>query len=309
MSEDRRHNRAPGNDRPLAELLSAYLDDRDSLSSSELARVERLLDEDPTARRMHAELGVIRQELRSLESIPAPRAYHLDAEMLGLPEPVILRETQAWYARHTETVRWATAAAAILFVFVLGVDLISSGAFSGTGDEDFDAAPEQAEIMSRMADDDDAAAEALEEEASDGEAALETYADEAGDDAGESEEAPPVVTPEVAEDAASGAEEAEDEAAATAPDPVEEEEEAAGGADQPEATAETEAAVAATEQARAPSETMAFDADDSGAADEGSDRRLWRIAEFSLVVLVTVLITAMIVLPRLGRRSARTAND
>jgi hypothetical protein len=54
---------------------------------------------------------------------------------------------------------------------------------------------------------------------------------------------------------------------------------------------------------------MAFDADDSGAADEGSDRRLWRIAEFSLVVLVTVLITAMIVLPRLGRRSARTAND
>jgi hypothetical protein len=39
--------------------------------------------------------------------------------------------------------------------------------------------------------------------------------------------------------------------------------------------------------------------------DDGSDRRTWRIAEISLVVVLGLLITAIIVLPRLAGSSAR----
>lgn len=314
MSEDRRHIREQEDNRPLAEMISAYLDDRESLSSQELARIELLLEEDPEARQMHAELGIIRQELRSLEPIEAPRAYHLTAEMVGAPEPVKLHTdpapATAWYVRHTETVRWATAAAAVLFVFVLGADLILNNAFSDPGDSDQSAQTDQADVLNGDSDDADDDTSAGAGAADSGMEALE---EDASDEAGDGEAAPPpVATPDVAEDAAGGNEETEsgaDTPGTSALYSEPENEEAQGDADATGPAPEAESARIATEDAAGAADTFALNSDETVANDASSDRRLWRIAEFGLVVLLGILITAMVVLPRLGRGAARTAND
>lgn len=305
MSEDRRHNREAGDNRPLAELISAYLDDRESLTSDELAQVERLLEEDPPARQMHAEMDVIRLGLRDLEPIQAQRSFHLDAEMVGAPEPVVMQETQAWYVRRIETVRWVTAAAAVLFVFVLGADLVLNGVLSGPADSNETNQAEQAEIMSRQAGDNGVTAG----DTGAGAAAVE---DESADDSGGGIEASRAATPTVAAETTGSAAEAtegQEEPAALAPAPGDEE--ASDGSDQTAPTPETQAASVATGEPAADSGTQAFNlnADDAGTEDESADRRPWRIAEFSLVVLLGLLITAMVVLSRLGRNSARAASD
>ncbi len=309
MSEDRRHNREAADARTLAELISAYLDDPEYLSAEELANVERLVAEDDEARRIHAELRVISQALTELEPIPAPRDYHLTAEMVGAPEPVQLQARRdgspAWYARHADTVRWATAAAAVIFVFVLGADLILNGVLSDPATTGDSVQTNQADTMVREADD-----------ADDGDAAADDSAmdEEAGGDAGAGEDAPPVVTPEVAEDGASGGQEAEEsaddpEAAALAPEAEDGEDQGANNDDAAAATAEALSEEPATDEASGNTDMFAFDADESAADESSSDRRLWRIAEFGLVVVLGLLITAMVVLPRLGRNNARAASD
>lgn len=313
MSEGRRHNREWEGDRQLAEMISAYLDDRESLSTEEQAQIAALLADDPEARQIHAELGVIRQELRNLEPIAAPRPYHLTAEMVGAPEPVKLQESTAWYARHTETVRWATAAAAVIFVFVLGADLILHGVFSEPDGGNSTVQTDQADVMSRQAGDDDSAGSAA------GDTELEAISGDGGDDADAGEEAPPVPTPELAQDTAGGGENADEaeEEAEDAPDPAAiappaddgEEPETGESGDAAESGDSTDSAAIATEEASIADADLFYDAEESATDDGSPDRQWWRIAEFSLVVLLGLLLTAMVVLPRLGRNAARTTDN
>lgn len=326
MSEDRRHNRDHEISRPLVELVSAYLDDRESLSSRELEHVERLLEQDQSARRIHAELRAITGGLANLGPVPAPRSYHLDAEMVGAPQPVVMQETAAWsgarWARHTQKVRWATAAAAILFVFVLGADLALNGLVSDSdGDQDL-FQTDQSEMTGRSADDSDA-------DVGDGAAAVE---DDAGDDAGAGEDAPStLLVPETSEesDEAQGDMDSDTSDEAIATEAVEEsadeseaetdagdgtdavtgdadddrpaDDSVSEGPDEPAVDAATPGEAGSTEQ------MFTFDRDvASETGDGGSDRRPWRIAQFSLAVLLGLLITALVVLPRLGGSASRT---
>ncbi|CAN5816027.1 hypothetical protein BH23CHL2_BH23CHL2_07340 [soil metagenome] len=295
MSDDRRHNRDDEINRPTAELISAYLNDWESLSSQELERLELLLDEDQDAQRIHAELRVITRELGNLDHVPAPRSYHLDAEMVGAPEPVVLQETSAWYAHHAQTVRWATAAAAILFVFVLGADLVVNGVFFDTGDDDvFET--NQAEMTSRQADDDNAEAGASDAEES------------AGDDAGAGEDAPAALVPESAGDDDAAPDEPDSDISAMESAPSEEDQ--GGASAEPEAGdgALTAIPTPAIDESASGDRPFAVDQAQLDADGGDSDRRLWRIAQFSLVVLLGLLITAMVVLPRLGNGTTRTRN-
>jgi len=323
VSEDRRHNRDHEISRPLVELVSAYLDDRDSLSGRELEHVERLLEQNQDARRIHAELRAITGGLANLGPVPAPRSYHLDAEMVGAPELVVMQETTAWYVRHTQKVRWATAAAAILFVFVLGADLALNGLVSDSNGDQDHFQTDQSEMTGREAGDFD------EDAGDDGAAVAE---DDAGDEAGEGEEAPSTL---LVPDTSGDSDEAESDMDSDTSDeaiPTEALEESAeeseaepdtgGGTDaipgdsdedRPADDSDSEppdepAADVVTPDAAGPTEqSLAFEQDVAAETDDGgSDRRLWRIAQFSLAVLLGLLITALVVLPRLGGAASRT---
>jgi hypothetical protein len=297
MSDERRHNRELDDNRPLAELISAYLDDRASLSSEELAGVELLLDADPTARQIHAELGVIHAGLRSFDPIEAPRSYHLTAEMVGASEPIVLQETSAWYVRQAATVRWATAAAAVIFVFVLGADLVLNSVFSGPVDSNDTYQADQSEFVSRQAG----------EEAAKGAASTQATEDASGGDAGGGAEAPSFVTPEVTGDAAD--DQGVSGAAALAPASGTEEAEPLDGTANTMPMLAPEGADSSSDDSAIAESTLAFDADEASVESEASDRRLWRIAEFSLVIILGLLITALVVLPRVGGTATRSASD
>lgn len=312
MTDDRLHNQDQGTNRPPVELLSAYLDDRESLTSAELEQVELLLAQDRDAQQAYAELQVISRSLGSLEPIAAPRSYHLDAEMVGAPEPVALQQSSAWYARHADAVRWATAAAAVLFVFVLGADLVLNSILSGPSNESNDVFnANQAEITSRNADSDDAAAAA--DEAGDAE-------EPSGADAGGGDEAPPVVTPDIVEDdggasaAAQAGVESDDDDDESAAEPETSALEANpddGGqaADTAGSESTDDFNADASDESASNQQALKFEEAETGADEADSGRRLWRIAEFSLVVLLGLLITVMVVLPRLGAGSARARGE
>ena len=315
MNDERGHNGDNGarGGWPLDALLSAYLDDRESLSAEELERVESLLASDAEARRAYAQLQVIVGELGRLEPVAAPRSFHLDADMLGAPEPAPVAAGSAWYVRHVGAIRWATAAAAVLFVFVLSADLVLNGIFadrssdtSGADSAPFTqsqlAEPESAEeaapyIASDIEESDDAAtdsAAALEAPSQDADAAAKDAA--GGDDAVEAEE--DSSAGEGAMEAAGGAE------SVSPPDAVPTAEIAiAQDGDEQADTARTTDAVA-DDEARA-LDTLAFEEQAARSDDDGSGRRLWRIAEFGLVMTLALLITALIILPRMARAPTR----
>lgn len=317
MSDDRRHNREHEISRPLVELVSAYLDDRESLSSRELEHVEELLEQDRDARQIHAELRAITRGLESLGPVPAPRSYHLDAEMVGAPEPIVMQETSAWYVRHTEKVRWATAAAAVLFVFVLGADLVLNGIVSDSnGDQDL-FQTDQSEMTGRQADDFDADAgddgAAVAEDAGEGEEAPSTLmvpetsgdSDEAESDMDSDTSDEPIATEAVEE----SADESDDESeAGDGTDEVTGDADDASPADEtvPEPPDIPAADVGTPDDSGSTEQMLTFDQDAAAESDDGdSDRRLWRIAQFSLAVLLGLLITALVVFSRLGGAASR----
>lgn len=315
-----------------AELLSAYLDIPDELEPETRRRIEQELAANAEARRTLHELEAIVNGLQALPDIAAPRSYHLTPEMVGAPEPVKLQETKAWYVRHSESVRWATAAAAILFIFVFTADLVTNGI--GPGDSS-----DGANVTSQSGDtaDEPAGVRSADEGAS------------GGDDADDEAEAEMQPVPEDGAASDSG-----DAAATATPAPVEAEEESAedagGGADAQESAPQDDAAVTSAEAGgevaeseeetpvtlEAPEEaateaqgeavpdrdeadTVSDDdaASDTGAteaqedmftvaaedADEGGSdsRTVWRAAEFSLIIVLALLLTIMIILPRLDR--------
>ena len=118
-------------DRDL-ELLSAYLDN--ALPAKDAARLELRLQNEPELRTQLAELRATHRLLRELPVLPAPRNFTLRPEDVEAPiRPVGLQ----W-------MRWATAAVAFAFAFVLAADAFTT---LGFGDAGGSAAPQAESIV------------------------------------------------------------------------------------------------------------------------------------------------------------------
>jgi anti-sigma factor RsiW len=94
------------------ELLSAYLDGQ--LSQAETTRLETRLKSDPQLRAVFDDLSQPRALLRQLPARRAPRNFTLTPKMAGLKPPI---------PRAFPLFRFASALAAILFVFSFAVNL------------------------------------------------------------------------------------------------------------------------------------------------------------------------------------------
>ncbi len=307
MNDEGRHNQENGANSsggmPLEVLLSVYLDDRESLDGEALVRIETLLANDDEARQTYAELQFVVRELQHLEPVVAPRSYHLDAEMAGAPEPIQLTASSAWYARHAGAVRWATAAAAVIFVFVLSADLMLNSVFTNPADSDDSAMPaNQSELNSDRGAVEEAAEE--DDETAIGASELAPPAqDEQGDEGAGDDAAGEEASDSVAGD---GSDDFEGAAILEAPPdaiptPAIDEQESEPIAD--DDTARTDEDLA--EEDSAELETYAAEGARQTSENESSDRRSWRIVQFSLAAILGLLISAMVILPRMSGSTRR----
>lgn len=97
------------------EMITAYLDS--ALSPGEQHHFEQLLADDPALRASVEKQRLIKQQLRKLPRVPAPRNFTLDPTLYGRPQP----QTSS---RLYPYVRFATAIAGILLVVFLATDLL-----------------------------------------------------------------------------------------------------------------------------------------------------------------------------------------
>lgn len=252
------------------ETIAAWLDEPDDLNAEERAVLEAHLNDCAECQQVAADLRVLVAALAALPEAALPRSFALGPEHarrvtapVARREPTPIQAASSWYDRQMRALRWATAAAAVLFVFVLGVDLATTR---------FD----------RSASDDSAAVTSMEQSSSAG-ADAPAEGDAANEDTMAAKAAPeatptpatPGVTPAAAESAVTpAAAQGAAEAGATATD-------AAGATDQ-------EAFDATREEAEPQSPSR-------------REERL-RLLEFGLATLFVWLLGLMIVLPRLRRR-------
>lgn len=314
--DERNQSNEPSRDPDAAEieLLSAYLEDPSDLDVEQRRRVERALAADPDVRRRFDELDALTAMLGELPDVAAPRSYRLTPKMVGARAPAKVIQPDAWYVRHTDKLRWAAAAVALLFVLTVSADLVVNGFGPSTTNGD-DAA--QNAVMSGSPEDESARIEAA--EASDDDAAAMDAADAPAEEALEEEGSvaeedadgtePDAAEPEIAEEAVTDETEAEEEAgdggaatsAAEAPDasilavdPTAPEESASGDADagegEPGADATAEAEIAALESRD--SQTVPRDAD---------SRAIWRAVQFGLILVLAILLGMILILPRWRR--------
>ncbi len=108
-------------DRDL-ELLSAYLDN--ALPAKDAPHLELRLQDEPELRAQLAELRGTRRLLRELPVLPVPRNFTLRPEDVEAP---IRSVGLPW-------MRWATAAVAFAFAFVLAADAFTTLGFSAARD-------------------------------------------------------------------------------------------------------------------------------------------------------------------------------
>jgi hypothetical protein len=135
--------RAPLDSR-LLEALSAYLDGR--LESMEKAALEERLSREEDLRLHLLELQAVRDSLRALPSIKPPRALTLTHAQAGVPV-----RRAGWFSSRQMTL--GSALAAMAFVVVFSVDLVSRGFLPGASSplpESF-AAPAQLQAADRAA--------------------------------------------------------------------------------------------------------------------------------------------------------------
>jgi anti-sigma factor RsiW len=97
------------------EMITAYLDS--ALSPADQRRFEQLLVGDPVLRASVDQQRLIKQQLRQLPRVPAPRNFTLDPALYGRSRP----QTSA---RLYPYARFATAMAGILLVVLLATDLV-----------------------------------------------------------------------------------------------------------------------------------------------------------------------------------------
>jgi hypothetical protein len=314
------------------ELLSAYLAMPEDYAPAVRSAVEAHLAGCDTCRTALAQLSGLVLALHALPEVAPARSFVLTPALLGeaAPAPRTVRESAvvrqpgfldraaAWAYDHLNTVRWATGAAAMLFVAVLAVDLMAHAGTSGGDDDDDSAAMMPASAVTSTS----AGAAAGTDQTL-------TYA--TGATAETAQDAQPTVaapastpaaqtTPVGTTDRNSGT---GGEATATT---------GTGAADQPTQTAQATSAEptaqAATGATPTPSDdsanttpegtpealtqaeeppTAASDADQEpiAVAAEEDGRSNWRLIEFGLALAFAWLLAALIVIPRLAARRIR----
>lgn len=100
------------------EILNAYLDGE--LNAAEARRVEEMLRSDSGLQAEAEALRILKQQLRSLPQRRVPRSFVLDPSVYGVPQRQPLQEAYP-------LLRTATAFAALLFIFALGL-FVTQGA-------------------------------------------------------------------------------------------------------------------------------------------------------------------------------------
>lgn len=310
------------------ELLSAYLEDPDDLSSGDRELVERELAENADVQRMFRQLDSLTAELGNLPQMEPSRSYRLTPPMLGATEPTRIDHHEAWHMRHMDKVRWAAAAAAILFVLVVTADLMTNGLGMGGSmdDDDSDAgvmmsaddeesarSPDEEAVADGDMADEPEVLEELPEEAADDDAAVDDQADESDESGDASDDAAGVPEEEADQDDGGGIDGDPGDALATPEPPVEEEQEEQEEADTtPDAeifgepsddTAQDGGADAEGTPSFGELESAQVEGDTEASATEPEDdRTIWRAIEFSLIIIVAVLLALIIFLPRRHRR-------
>lgn len=243
------------------ELLSAYLagDLDDEVLHQE---VEAHLERCPTCREVAAELDALVHLLQTLPEPQLPRSFALTPEMVS--PPVVT--PMPWVVRLQPALRWATAAAALLLVLVLGADLIVHRS-TGTS--------ETVEIMMT--------ADGVESGATEPSIATDSATNAGAAEPAES--AAGSATDSVSPTPAGALSRPE---SAQAP-PAEDATRASG-----EAFGEGEADASAAPMIAAPSDVE----HETAAAPSRSWPSIWRLTEVSLALLVIWLLVATFVLPR-----------
>jgi hypothetical protein len=271
---------------PTVEQLSAYLDGEVDLDATDHRAIAGHLAHCQDCTEVLAELQTMVHALGTLPEREAPRSFALTRTMIQPAtkpaEPVVLQESAQWHARHAAKVRWATAVAAILFVFVVSADLVTNtigGDWGTSNDSDL--------VASQPASDDEESisARAMDEAEPVPTAAV---AEEAW---GSADDAPPALESDVPDSAevpdsddAAGDEPAEDTAVLRMP---EEDAESDG-------ESEGEVTMFSVEE-EAISDEPALEAT-SGDTDNTQAR--WRIAQVSLALILALLLAVMIGLPK-----------
>jgi anti-sigma factor RsiW len=100
------------------ERVMAYVDGR--LSADQRRQFEVQLAQDESLRAEVTALQAVKQRLSTLQPVRAPRNYTLDPSVYGAPDP-------AYADRLYPAVRFATAMAALLFLFMVTLTLLPQG--------------------------------------------------------------------------------------------------------------------------------------------------------------------------------------
>lgn len=266
-------------DHPTPEALAAFLD-ASAFDPADRAAIERHLPGCAACSAVLAELRALVTALADLPEPAVPRSFALTRAMLeqrDLPHaldtrrPVDLERVARWRRRQIAAVRYATAVAAVLFVLVLGADLLTTTSFSGGGDADVSSLPETSGQTF----------------------ATDTPVGDEGERSAapaQSEAAPAEPQPTEASIAAAAAPTATPPGGEAVPTP---------------ATAEDTLAIQATEQ---PTEQDQPQVETKAAndveRDAGGRRSGWRTLEFGLALLLAWLLAALVILPRIGAGGA-----
>ena len=291
------HSGPPDGIHPAVEILSEYLDQAPELAQAERDAIDGHLIGCEQCQRVLNELQLMVRTLGSLPELEAPRSFALRPEALEpatTPEraaPVVLQESAQWHARHAGKVRWATAVAAMLFVFVISADLVTNG-LRGADDDAASSGSSQMEVM-RATEATPAAANA---EAEAPEAEIEPATGAAAD-----------VTPAADEDVP----ESEASAESSAEDAVPDSDDSTAAEDEPEVgtfmapseEAETRDDAGGQDTLAMEQETISDEPASEAPTGGDSGQLRWRAAEVSLALVLAILLAVMIGLPKQrGRR-------
>ncbi len=306
-----------------AEMVSAWLDAPEDFSEPDRLAIENHLASCAECRQIAAEITAIVRAFQTVPFIEPPRSFAPTAAQAGLAATSTLpvsrsREVESnsqtltadrrsrqstlavdaspWYERQMSALRWATAVAAILFVFVFSADLL--GNMDTTGDDDDSAGFSETSPL-RSSDDATSlgASPAEATNTTSAAAAAPAEDDQDGEDSGDEGEAADSAAGTV-EDAttASGG---QSQANATEQADVTREGVPNAATEENAETIPTTAteAAALSQESQTPDSTLS--SNDSVADDGESD--VLHLIELALVTLIAWFIIALVALPRMRR--------
>lgn len=294
------------------EVIAAWLDTPDDFDATERETIATHIAGCATCRAVAEDLHQVVSALATLPQVSAPRSFSLtrnmveeDASRRETPAgraPVRMRETNAWHERRYRAVRWATAVAAVLFVFVLSLDLVTNRLDPSAGGDDA-AMSVQTEMTTGGA-----AAEQAPEDAAGGAVAEEPSDDlRAADEPDAAEESSEMEIAVAEEETAGQADEAQGDAASTPANAEANEESSTASQPAEESTGESADTMAVTESdadeerdASGDADTFAATGQTAQPAVEESSERL-RIIQVALALILVWLLAAMIALSRTRR--------